>query len=354
MEDIIRIIFKDLDVCDILSALLVNREWCRAAVPFYWKAPFSFTSKRSGATLKTYKMFLEQGNITSAQGETQKVLPLFDYPLFIKELNYSNLLMLVEKIEVESILQMLTDRDVRLETFIIENVRVYNYNDVYRLWTKPCYASILNTLIHVEIHFPFINNDFIKLLAENCMRLSHLDINIYNNCKFAEESINSLEKLISAQCDWSWLNNCPNLTKFAITNPSLQISRILGTEHEPYHFKPSKNNRKSRVLTEHWHFDKDAGIYLMPKFYFHPRKSLTVPYGAPTVIQKIQQPMMYPIWSASLIELHIINEPSNIVEKFQKISRIPRIPRIPKNQRIPIIPKNQRIQRIPGIPRNQR
>ncbi|CAG8635661.1 6143_t:CDS:2, partial [Diversispora eburnea] len=289
----------------------------------------------------------------------------------------------------ESILQMLTDRGARLETFIIENVRVYNYNEVYGLWTKPRYASILNTLIRVEVHFPFMNNDFIKPLAENCTRLSHLDINIYNdynNCKFAEESINSLEKLISAQryplnlrlelpngpgdmlikafqsrlesfnrlelikwnfsgCDWSWLNNCPNLTEFAITNSSL--SRILSTEHRPDYFKPSKNN----WITEHLRFYKSAGISSMPKFYFHP-----------TVIQRplriIHQPENS---SIALLRSRIdrieklVNELSNITnKKFEEIPQIPQIPRIPKNQRIPIIPKNQRIRRIPGIPRNQR
>ncbi|CAG8573975.1 9773_t:CDS:2 [Diversispora eburnea] len=310
--DIIRIILKDLNVRDILSALLVNREWCRAAVPFYWKAPFSFTSKRSRAALKIYQMYLEQGSSsTSAQGEALKVLPFFDYPLFIKELNYTNLLMLVEKIEL--ILQMLTDRGARLETFIIENVRVYNYNEVYGLWTRPCYVPLFNTLIHVEVHFPFMNNNFIKPLAENCARLGH------HSQQFAKESINSLEKLISAQrcplnlrlvypngpghmlikafqsgleyfqrlelvkwnfagCDWSWLNNCPNLTEFAITNPPPQVFKILGTENESYLFRPSLN-KKSRVLTEHWHFDKDDDeISSMQKFFFHHKKSLRVRY----------------------------------------------------------------------------
>ncbi|RHZ78041.1 hypothetical protein Glove_168g275 [Diversispora epigaea] len=62
IEDVIKIILKDLDFRDIFSALLVNREWCRAAVPFYWKAPFNFTRKRSMAALKTYEVYLEQGS----------------------------------------------------------------------------------------------------------------------------------------------------------------------------------------------------------------------------------------------------------------------------------------------------
>ncbi|RHZ78043.1 hypothetical protein Glove_168g270 [Diversispora epigaea] len=335
MEDIIRIILKDLDVCDIHSALLVNREWCQIVVPIYWKAPFSFTKKRSMTALKIYKMFLEQGSSTSAQGETQKVLPFFDYPLFIKELNYTKLLKLFECEEqyerfkrVEPILHMLTNREARLETFIIEHGSSNN-EIAYELWTTPCYASIFSTLIHVEVHTPFMNNNIIKSLAKNCTRLSHLDINLYNNSEqFAEESINYLEEFISAQrcplnlrlvspygpgdilikafqsrlesfqrlelvkwnfsekCDWSWLKNCSNLTEFAITNPPPQVFKILGTDCESYNFRPSKNNRKSRVLTKHWHFDKDDEIYeisSMTEFYFHPSKSLTVPYEPPIV-----------------------------------------------------------------------
>ncbi|CAG8586248.1 4017_t:CDS:2 [Diversispora eburnea] len=330
LEDIIRIILKYLDVCDIHSVLLVNREWCRAVVPIYWKAPFSFTKKRSVTALKIYEMFLEQGNITSAQGEAQKVLPFFDYPSFIKELNYTSLLACkgtYERIKtVELILQMLTDREIRLETFIMENTGANNER-AYGLWTTPCYAPIFSTLIHVEIHTPFPKSNVIKSLAKNCTRLSHLDINLHDTSdERAKESVNYLEELISAQkrllnlrlvfpngpgnmlikafqsrlesfqrlelvkwnfsgCDWSWLNNCPNLIEFAITTPPPQVSRIFGAGHETYRSKPSKN---SKILTEHWHFDKGDEISSMPKFYFHSGKSLMAPHDgeSPTVIKQ--------------------------------------------------------------------
>ncbi|CAG8740375.1 12042_t:CDS:2, partial [Racocetra fulgida] len=139
------IVLKDLEFRDIHSALLVNREWCRAVVPIYWSAPFSFTHKRSMTALKIYEMFLEQGSSTSAQSEAQKVLPFFDYPSFIKELNYTSLLACKGVYErnktVESILQMLTDREIRLEALIMENTGTNNER-AYGLWTTPCYAPI--------------------------------------------------------------------------------------------------------------------------------------------------------------------------------------------------------------------
>ncbi len=126
--------------------------------------------------LKIYEMFLEQESNTSAQGEAQKVLPFFDYPLFIKELNYTNLLLckgIYEKAKVESILQMLTNREIRLETFIMENIGTSNER-VYGLWATPRYASIICTLIRVEVHTPFPKNNVMKSLATNCTRLVSL------------------------------------------------------------------------------------------------------------------------------------------------------------------------------------
>ncbi|RHZ77956.1 hypothetical protein Glove_168g241 [Diversispora epigaea] len=325
--DVFRIILKDLDVRDIHSVLLVNREWCRAVVPIYWKAPFSFTKKRSMTAIKIYEMFFKQRSSMSAQGETQKVLPFFDYPSFIKELNYTSILAckgIYERVEtVESILRMLADRGIRLETFIMENTGASNER-TYGLWTSPLYAPIFSTLIRVKIHTPFPKSNVIKSLAKNCKKLSHLDINLHDTSdERSRESINYLGELISAQkrplnlrlvfpngpgnmlikafrshlkyfqrlelvkwnfsdCDWSWLNNCPNLIEFAITTPPPQVIKIFGTSHESHRSKPSKN---LKILTKHWHFDKGDEISSMPKFYFH---SLVMPYGGepPTIIDQ--------------------------------------------------------------------
>ncbi|RIA85581.1 hypothetical protein C1645_879218 [Glomus cerebriforme] len=363
MADVIRIILKDLNVRDIHSALLVNREWCRAAVPMYWKAPFSFTKKRSMTALKIYEMYFEQENSTSTK-EAQKILPFFDYPSFIKELNYTNLLACQEIYEraknVESILQMLTNREIRLEKFIMENTGANNER-VYGLWLNPCYAPIFSSLTYVEIQTPFQKNNVMKLLAKNCTKLSHLDINLFDTSdERVKESINYLEEFISAQqcplnlrlvfpngpgnmliktfqsrlesfrrlelvkwnfagCDWSWLNNCPNLTEFAITTPiPPQISRIFGTKHETYRLKPSKN---SKIVTEHWHFDKDDEISSMPKFYFHTDKSLLVPYdGAPTTII---QPKVYRAISPEKLRQYKAESTLKAIDKMlNKMSRM--------------------------------
>ncbi|GBB92282.1 hypothetical protein RclHR1_19970001 [Rhizophagus clarus] len=322
MVDVIAKIIEDFSARDLHSALLVNREWCRATIPMYWKAPFSFTMKRSTTALKIYESFLETAE-NSTQQTVQK--PFFDYPLFIKELNYTNLLACLETYgrarKVEAILQMLTKYEIRLKTFIMDNTGANNER-VYGLWTTPCYASMFSSLNYVEIHTPFPKNNVMKTLAKNCTKLSHLDIHLHDtSIPRSEESINHLKELLSAQtrplnlrlvfpngsgrslletfqsrpesfkrlelvkwnfngCDWEWLKRCSNLVEFAITSPPPQVSRILGTKNESHRLKVSKN---SKILTEHWHFDKNDEI--ASKFYFHSDNKSLMESQPPIITQ---------------------------------------------------------------------
>ena len=174
MADVIIKIIKDLDARDLHSALQVNREWCRATIPTYWKAPFSFTTKRSITALKVYESFLEREGTAEKSTQQTAQKPFFDYPLFLKELNYTNLLACLDTYErvekVEAILQMLTNYEIRLKTFIMDNTGTNN-DRVYGLWTMSSYASIFGSLNYVEIHTPFPKNNVMKALAKNCTKL---------------------------------------------------------------------------------------------------------------------------------------------------------------------------------------
>ncbi|CAG8652681.1 19876_t:CDS:2 [Dentiscutata erythropus] len=319
VTDVLIKIFQNLSIRDLISALLVNREWSQVAVPMYWKAPFSYKKKRSILSLKIYKLFLDQENNSnhSSQTTTQRLPTLYDYPFFLKELNYTNLLELDRDIiNIDAILKMLTSRGVRLNTFIMDNsgtIKEY----IYALWTKSCYAPMFSSLVHVAIHVPFPKNCVIKALADNCTKLSHLDINLYDNCTVrVKYLLNYLNELFSTQkhlsnirlvfpngpggllnnilkshlesfkhlelakwnfddCDWEWLKKCPNLSEFAMTNPQFQITDILGLERDVYRLKKSKN---SKITTTHWHFDTADKISLISNFYFHPENPLVESY----------------------------------------------------------------------------
>jgi len=164
--DVLEIIFKYLSIRDLFSVLLVNRLWCQEAIPIYWKAPFSYTAKRSIAASKTYELFLEQGN---------RDLPtLYDYPSFLKELNFTNLLATFDKYQsftkINAILLMLTNRGVCLKFFVMDDVSASKAK-LYGSWAAPAYASILGSLIFVKIYSPFQKNVVVKSLAKNCTNL---------------------------------------------------------------------------------------------------------------------------------------------------------------------------------------
>ncbi|CAG8527883.1 31386_t:CDS:2, partial [Gigaspora margarita] len=342
ITDVLVIIFKNLGIRDLLSALLVNREWSQVAVPMYWRAPFSYTKKRSLLAIKIYRLFLEQENDQkdSSQITIQNLPTLYDYPFFLKELNYTNLLELdKEVINVDAILKMMTDREIRLNTFIMDNAGT-NKENIYGLWTKSCYAPIFSSLVHVELHAPFRKNGVMKALADNCTKLTHLDINLYDNSTVhIEELLNYLYKLFSAQkrllnirlvfpngpgkmlikilqsrlesfkrlelakwnfndCDWRWLKECSNLTEFAITNPQTQVTDTLGNECEIHRLRMSKN---SKITTTHWHFDKNDEVSSISNFYFHPEKSSVEPYHDESEIE------IKPIQPKDADEINFIN-----------------------------------------------
>jgi len=313
----------------------------------YWKAPFSYTKSRGMAALKTYELFLEQKMPNdSAQGAIQKFPGLYNYPSFLKELNYTNLLMLRGMCRsIPEIFKMLAKVGVSLDTFIMDNNGVN-----YEIWTTgSCYAQIFDSLTYIEIHMPFPKNNIMKALTKNCTRLSHLDINLYDNSnERVEETLDCLKKLISTQrcfmnlrlvfqngpgkrliemfqsrpesfkrlelvkwnfngCDWGWLKKCSNLSEFAITSPpQILISDILGNEYETHDLRPSKNNKNSRVTTVHWYLDDDDETTSTP--YFHSNRSSAV-YGRfpPVVIQpRVTQPSLN--YSDILLKLQILRK----------------------------------------------
>ncbi|KAF0546051.1 hypothetical protein F8M41_001725 [Gigaspora margarita] len=323
VTDVIIRIFENVSIRDLFSILLVNREWCRLAIPLYWRAPFSYTKTRSKRAIKIYRLFLKK----KPQNITKQNLPtLFDYPLFLKELNYANLLDYDRTIvNVREILKLLIDRGINLNTFVMDNTAALGEH-IYGLWTDSCYNPMFNSLVYVKIYSPFPKNRVIKTLVDNCTKLSHLDINLYDNSPGRiKMMLNYLEELFNAQkcllnlrlvfnngpgkslikifqskpesfkrlelvnwnfeeCDWKWLEKCSNLTEFAITNPQNQISEILGINFEIHHLKTS--TAKS-IKTTHWHFGYDDKI---SNFYFHSERSSTEPYFDEPIVIK---PMNY-------------------------------------------------------------
>ncbi|CAG8674147.1 7743_t:CDS:2, partial [Paraglomus occultum] len=157
------------------------------------------------------------------------VSTFYDYPSFLKELNFTNLLATFNKYEsftkINAILRMLTKRGVRLESFIIDNIDAKN-DRLYGSWVAAEYASILSSLVFVRIHTPFQKNNVVKSLTKNCTKLSHLDINLYVDR--VENLLSSLQELISVQ-------TCPlSLRLMFAKRPGKRLVEILRSHRERF------------------------------------------------------------------------------------------------------------------------
>ncbi|CAG8710522.1 4245_t:CDS:1 [Dentiscutata erythropus] len=96
---------SDDDVETFYSAVLVNRSWCKAAVPFLWKKPFT-TNLELPSLLKIVPIYLSSINVESLSDEFRESFfhldhlmscigdekrLTFDYPTFLRELNFKKL-----------------------------------------------------------------------------------------------------------------------------------------------------------------------------------------------------------------------------------------------------------------------
>jgi hypothetical protein len=96
------IIFEYVEKGALYSCLLVNRSWCKVAIPILWKNPFKLSndlSLESSKIIQNYLICLNRkskqylynnGVILSKEFLTSPPL-MFDYPSYLKELKFSDL-----------------------------------------------------------------------------------------------------------------------------------------------------------------------------------------------------------------------------------------------------------------------
>src|SRR2546429_7780104 len=96
IEDCLRIIFIKLqyDRSSLYSCILVNRFWCRIAIPILWKNPYNYNHKISPSLCNTIIYFLLKSskqllidndiNLPSPNFSNQ---PLFNYISFFSKIS---------------------------------------------------------------------------------------------------------------------------------------------------------------------------------------------------------------------------------------------------------------------------
>jgi hypothetical protein len=129
IEDCLRIVFTELELNSLYSCILVNRHWCRVAMPILWKRNFDTFDTVISSNSKLYniiiyllpkssKMFLINNNI---------ILPstAFSYqPLF----NYINFSSQVPSHFIKKMIETLSNEEVK---FVLEQ-------EIYKLFISNC------------------------------------------------------------------------------------------------------------------------------------------------------------------------------------------------------------------------
>ncbi|POG71866.1 hypothetical protein GLOIN_2v1774252 [Rhizophagus irregularis DAOM 181602=DAOM 197198] len=181
--DVIKYFQKDFST--LYSCILVNRLWCRLAIPLLWEEPFLICTfihiiiKIIKIYLNNlnddFKMKLYEYKIINNSLIPSKNMLLFDYLKFLKYLNTHNFILFVE---------------------------TWLGNAIYNL--KP-----ENILYDSEKKFKrLVHMSFFKIFIENEVNLNTLEIEISGNSKYDTYLDNNLELILQNQ---NFIQNVKNL-----------------------------------------------------------------------------------------------------------------------------------------------
>jgi hypothetical protein len=197
IDEIIQYFRKDLST--LYSCILVNRLWCRLAIPLLWEDPFSIPTQNYHY-IEIYLYYLnEDGKAKfNEYGINNNLLisnPLFNYPSFIKYLNIRHICYSIEKwIETikinnydsnlknfvyKSLIEVFIENEGELHSFEVvapmSNDFGY-FNDTMELTLQnPNFTyNIKNLKFHIGHSYPNITNiiPFLKFLSSNCNSIS--------------------------------------------------------------------------------------------------------------------------------------------------------------------------------------
>lgn len=152
-------IFNELELDELFSCILVNREWCQIAVPILWSDPWKnidiyvvFNTKYVGhGNIKKYILLIstyisclsddDQNNLKLFGIPISDLKPFFNYPMFLRYLNYHHFIFLTNKFVSEKI----GNNDENLTKLIIEKI--------WNLFKERC-----KKLIHFGLLNPYGGN----------------------------------------------------------------------------------------------------------------------------------------------------------------------------------------------------
>ncbi|CAB5200401.1 unnamed protein product [Rhizophagus irregularis] len=183
------------------SCVLVNRLWCRLAIPLLWENPFSITTGNYNF-IEVYLYNLNDYLKTKINNYQiiNNLLPsntLFNYPSFIKYLNMCNITLSIERwLEANnktsnsavsefkrlinmSLVKLFIENEVNLHTFKIEINNIHYYDTIYDI--LEIILQNFNFIHNIRnLNLSIVNNHCKSMLIKN--RISQI-INLHQNLK---------------------------------------------------------------------------------------------------------------------------------------------------------------------------
>ncbi|PKY28057.1 hypothetical protein RhiirB3_529618 [Rhizophagus irregularis] len=206
------------DFSTLHSCILVNRFWCRLAIPLLWESPFSIPT-RNCHYIEVYLRHLnDEGkakfNEYGINNDLLSSNTLFNYPSFIKHLNISSIYFSIkewvgtlviknneklEKLVYRSLFEVFLENEEILNSFeIVMFMNIVNFNDTMELILQnPNFIYNIRNLKFHTYNISFQNIvPFLKFLCSNCNLITSLHFYFY----FALSNINDfslIEKYLS-------------------------------------------------------------------------------------------------------------------------------------------------------------
>ncbi|CAI2162152.1 12823_t:CDS:2 [Funneliformis geosporum] len=203
--EILSEIFKFLYVSDhqksnLFNCVIVNRFWCRTAIPVLWSDPFRFFDYEIPDGLITiYIACLTKRERRSLKRKGIEVpmkvkSPSFDYITFLKNLNYYGLISslfhfgcngIYKKndsfdIMLPALLEILANRDLILQSLELENHdRRGDWDNEYMHLVNPNVRSLVEPVKKLYLDCKVLNAKFLPLLNGECQSVRHLHINLH-------------------------------------------------------------------------------------------------------------------------------------------------------------------------------
>jgi hypothetical protein len=205
------------DFSTLHSCILVNRLWCRLAIPLLWEDPFSMKLPKNYRYIEVYLNDLDEDDKTKLNNYLilSPLNTLFNYPSFFKRLSTHKLFYSIKKwaeiinlpeqhytfskLIFQLLFKIFIKNDVNLHTFEIEfshtfdNISSEYFELIIQNPNFLCNIKILS--VNFDRNYMLIPS-FLKFLCSNCSSVSSLYFQFLNDIdttvvEYVSQTINS-------------------------------------------------------------------------------------------------------------------------------------------------------------------